>query len=204
VSSCYRLPLRGQVLGDLGLALQPGQPRLLVQASHLLAGGQARAHDRDDLAIGGRRLCSSARSGATPGRRASARVSTGYEPLPWPRATWQSAHISTVNRLPTLLNGPAVDPQKEQQSAIVPCDRTCVRLMLRRLVPAVSRLSATIPRVASRRTTAPRSESWLSRADVVPGEALKGCVKWCGRHGMQGVWGSAVGEPHRANAGYCG
>ena len=44
---------------------------------HLLAGGQALAHDRDDLAVGDRLLLQ-------------------------------------------LLKGPAVDPQKEQRSAIVP------------------------------------------------------------------------------------
>ena len=44
-------------------------------------------------------------------------------PLPWP----QSAHISTVNRPPTLWNGPVVDPQKEQRSAIAPNARTGAR-----------------------------------------------------------------------------
>jgi hypothetical protein len=43
-----------QVLGDFGLWLQLGQPRLLVHAGHLLAGGQTLAHDRDQLAVGGR------------------------------------------------------------------------------------------------------------------------------------------------------
>jgi hypothetical protein len=60
-------PLFGdQRLGDLGLALPPGQPRLLVHASHLLPGGQSRAHDRDDVAVGGWRLatfCSNAQVG---------------------------------------------------------------------------------------------------------------------------------------------
>lgn len=47
-------------------------------------------------------------------------------PLPWPRAARQSAHISTVNRPPTLSNGPAVDPQKKQPSAIVSrCSNWC-------------------------------------------------------------------------------
>jgi hypothetical protein len=55
---------------------------------------------------------------------------------------------------------------------------------------AVSRLSAAIPRPASRRTTAPRPASWLSRADVVLGKAAEGFVNWCGWHGMQGVRGS--------------
>jgi hypothetical protein len=32
---------------------------------------------------------------------------------------WQSAHISTVNRPSTLLNGPELGPRKEQRSAIV-------------------------------------------------------------------------------------
>jgi hypothetical protein len=49
----YRsLPLRYQLFGDLCLALQPGQSRLLVHPGHLLAGGQALAHDCDDLAVG--------------------------------------------------------------------------------------------------------------------------------------------------------
>jgi hypothetical protein len=42
----------------------------------------------------------------------------GQGPLPWPRAAWQSAHISTVNRPSTLLNGPLKAPQNEQWSAI--------------------------------------------------------------------------------------
>ena len=37
-------------------------------------------------------------------------------------------------------------------------------------------LSATIPCAASRRTTAPRLASWLSRADVVPSKAAAGIV----------------------------
>ena len=45
-----------QLLGGLGLALQPGQARLLVHPGHLLAGGQPLAHDGDDLAVGGRLL----------------------------------------------------------------------------------------------------------------------------------------------------
>jgi hypothetical protein len=36
--------------------------------------------------------------------------------VPWPEATWQSAHISTVNSPSTLLNGPLVEPQNEQRS----------------------------------------------------------------------------------------
>src|SRR5918993_1904444 len=50
------LPLCDQLLGDLGLSLQPGQPGLLVHASHLLAGGKSPAHGGDDLAVGGRLL----------------------------------------------------------------------------------------------------------------------------------------------------
>ena len=46
------LALGDQVLHDLGLALQPGQPRLLVHAGHLLARGQALTHDGDELAVG--------------------------------------------------------------------------------------------------------------------------------------------------------
>jgi hypothetical protein len=34
------LPLGDQVLGDLGLPLQPRQLRLLIHAGHLFAGGQ--------------------------------------------------------------------------------------------------------------------------------------------------------------------
>src|SRR5215217_3089034 len=57
----------------------------------------------------------------------------------------------------------------------------------------VSRLSAAMPRAALRRTTAPRLASWLSRTDMVPGMAAKGCVKSCGWHGMQ-----EVSRPHVA------
>jgi hypothetical protein len=86
-----------------------------------------------------------------------------------------------------LVERPGLDPQKEQRSATVPHARTGVRLNLRLLVPAVSRLSATIPRAASRRTTTPSPTSCLSRADVVPSKASEGLVKGCGWHGMQEV-----------------
>jgi hypothetical protein len=43
-----------QHFGHLGLPLQPGQPRLLVHASHLLDGGKSSAHGRDELAVRGR------------------------------------------------------------------------------------------------------------------------------------------------------
>jgi hypothetical protein len=51
-----RPPFGDQLLGDLGLALQPGQPRLPVHPSHLLTGGQPAAHDPDDLSVGRRFL----------------------------------------------------------------------------------------------------------------------------------------------------
>jgi hypothetical protein len=60
-------------------------------------------------------------------------------------------------------------------------------------VRPVSRLSAAIPHVAFRRTTAPCPATSSSRCDVVPGEAAEGCVKGCGWHGMQG--GSGVQIP---------
>jgi hypothetical protein len=44
--------LGDQVLGDLGLPLQPRQPRLLVHAGHQLAGGQPLAHGGDHLPVG--------------------------------------------------------------------------------------------------------------------------------------------------------
>jgi hypothetical protein len=53
-----------------------------------------------------------------------------------------------------------------------------------------SRLSAAIPRAASRRTTAPRPASWLSSADVMSSKAAGGVVNWWGWHRMQGVRGS--------------
>jgi hypothetical protein len=43
-----RLALGDQVLGDLGLSLQPGQPWLLVHAGHLLAGGPPPATAHSD------------------------------------------------------------------------------------------------------------------------------------------------------------
>jgi len=57
------------------------------------------------------------------------------------------------------------------------------------LTLAVSRLSATIPRAASRPTTAPRPAPSPSRADVMPSEAAQGLMKGCGWHGMRGVSG---------------
>jgi hypothetical protein len=38
--------------------------------------------------------------------------------MPWRRAAWQSAHISTVNMPSILLKGPLVEPQNEQRAAI--------------------------------------------------------------------------------------
>jgi hypothetical protein len=73
-----RLAPSYQLLGDLGLALQPGQSRLLVHARDLLPSGQALAHDRDDLAVGGRLLLPSAQVGSrSRPARISARVMTG-------------------------------------------------------------------------------------------------------------------------------
>jgi hypothetical protein len=64
-------------------------------------------------------FCSNAQVGSRSSpARISARVITGYGPAPWPRVARQSAHISTVNSPPTLLNGPLVAPQNEQRSAI--------------------------------------------------------------------------------------
>jgi hypothetical protein len=81
---------------------------------------------------------------------------TGYGPLPWPRAAWQSAHISIAKRPSTLLKGPAVEPQ-EERSAIGLRARTEVRRMLAVRGPIVSSLSAAIPCVDSRRTVVPAS-----------------------------------------------
>ena len=50
------LPLGEQLLGGIGLALQPGQARLLVHPGDRFAGRQPLAHDRDDLAVGCRLL----------------------------------------------------------------------------------------------------------------------------------------------------
>jgi hypothetical protein len=46
------LPLRDQLFGDLCLSLQPGQARLLVHTSRLLAGRQPFARGGDHLAVG--------------------------------------------------------------------------------------------------------------------------------------------------------
>jgi hypothetical protein len=54
---------------------------------------------------------------------------------------------------------------------------------------AVSRLSAAIPHVASRRSTAPCPATSSSRADVVLGKAWDGVVKGCGWHGCRGSCG---------------
>jgi hypothetical protein len=70
-------PLRYQLLGDLCLALQPRQSRLLVYPDHLLAGGQAVAHDCDDLAVGGRFLLQGPPGEQLQPARISARVITG-------------------------------------------------------------------------------------------------------------------------------
>jgi hypothetical protein len=51
----------------------------------------------------------------------------------------------------------------------------------------VSRLSAPIQHVASRRITAPSLATSLSRAVTVQGKAAQGVVSWCGWHGMQEV-----------------
>jgi hypothetical protein len=111
---CCSRPLRDQLFGDLGSAFQPGQPRLLVHPGQLLACGQALAHDRDELAVGGRFLFQGPGGEQLQTGPSSARVITGYGPKPWPRAAWQSAHISTVNRPSTLAKGPVVAPQNKQ------------------------------------------------------------------------------------------
>jgi hypothetical protein len=114
-----------QVLGDLGLSFQPPQPRLLVHASHLLAGGQPLTHDRDDLAVGSRLLLQ------RPSRQqvqAGPQLGAGHHRIraaAVPRAAWQSAHISTVNRPSTLLKGPLVDPRMSTEPPL--SSRTEVR-----------------------------------------------------------------------------
>jgi hypothetical protein len=50
--------------------------------------------------------------------------------VPWPRAAWQSAHMSTVNRPSTLLKGPSVELQRSSASPRALSDRMCVRLMV--------------------------------------------------------------------------
>ena len=162
-------PFGDQRLGDLGLALQPGQPRLLVHASHLLPGGQSRAHDRDDVAVGGWLHSAPAPRWGSRSRpaRISERVMTGQGPLAWPRVAWQSAHISTVNRPSTLLNGPELGPRKEQRSAIVSRieltfeERYGVRCDLSGGRAAVRALPHGAPRRHSACPPAPRHGQWL-------------------------------------------
>jgi hypothetical protein len=76
-----------------------------------------------------------------------------------------------------LLKGPAVEPQKEQRSAIDLRARTDVRQMLRGSRPPVSSLSAAIPYAASRRTAVLGSVTLVSRADVVPCKAATDLAK---------------------------
>src|SRR5215204_3690265 len=52
----------------------------------------------------------------------------------------------------------------------------------------VSRLSATIQHVASRRITAPRLATSLSKDVTVQGKVAQGVMNWCGWHGMQEIW----------------
>jgi hypothetical protein len=191
------LALGDQVLHDLGLALQPGQPRLLVHAGHLLARGQALRMTAMSWRLAAA-FCSRAQVGSRSSpARIWARVMTGYGPVPWPRAAWQSAHISTVKSPSTLLKGPAVEPQKEQRSAIGLPARTDVRQMLCSSRPAVSNLSAAIPYAASRRTAVPDSVTLLSRADVVPRRAATGLTKGRAWPDTEEVTGSNPVAPTR-------
>jgi hypothetical protein len=66
-----------ELLGDFGLALQPGQPEWAVHPRHRLPALESTAHDGDHLAVGGGLL------GQRPGwqqveaARSSASVSSG-------------------------------------------------------------------------------------------------------------------------------
>jgi hypothetical protein len=52
LSGCpFSLTLREEVLADLGLALQPRQPWILIHSGNRLAGGQSLAHHLDHLAV---------------------------------------------------------------------------------------------------------------------------------------------------------
>jgi hypothetical protein len=64
------LPLDEQLLGGLGMALQPSQPWLLVHPGYLLASRQPLARDGDDLAVGRRPSAPIPSWAATPGSRA--------------------------------------------------------------------------------------------------------------------------------------
>ena len=102
----------------------------------------------------------------------------------------RDSSLPTVKSPSTLLKGPAVEPQKEQRSAIGPPARTDVRQMLCSSRPAVSSLSAAIPYAASRRTAVPGSVTFLSRADVVPCKAATDLAKGCAWPDTEGVTGS--------------
>jgi hypothetical protein len=141
-------------------------------------------------AVGGRLLLQ------RPGRQqvqAGAHLRSGDHGIwasPWPRAAWQSAHISTVNSPSTLKKGPPVEPQKEQRSAIGLRARSDARQMLCRSRPAVSRLSAGIPCAASRRTVAPGFCNRREQADVAPCEAARGLAEGRAWPDTEGVKGS--------------
>ena len=89
-----------------------------------------------------------------------------------------------------VIADPVVMPHRSGQQVRHPIRRVSVceggtTDLMRRGLPTVSRLSASIPCVASCCITAPCSATSLSRADAVPSNAAKGRVKWCGWHGMQ-------------------
>jgi hypothetical protein len=107
--------------------------------------------------------------------------------------------VGTQNNASTLENGPAVEPQKEQRSAIGLRARTDVRQMLRSSRPAVSSLSAAIPYAASCRTAAPGAGTLLSRADVGPCEAATDLAKAGAWPDTEGVTGSNPVAPTSTN-----
>ena len=107
---CCSLPLSDQVLGDLGLTLQPGQPRLLVHGSYLLAAGQSRAHDRDDLTVGPLTALTMA-YGSSPSFRAWAtawvRLATPSLSKMWLRCFFTVSWVTTSSSAIARLGAPA-------------------------------------------------------------------------------------------------
>jgi hypothetical protein len=172
-----RLALGEQVLGHIGLSLKPGQSWLLVYPGHL-AGGEPSAHDRDDLAVGGRLLLPAPRwasgsGGADLGAGHYGIGAAAVAPCGLAVGTYQHREQAL-----DLVNGLSVAPKKEQCITPAPY-RVCVRLMGTGRV--VSKGSKCYPQ--------PGGEAWRSAIEVVASGHVSGSFDGLAheprRHGVQ-------------------
>ena len=108
---------------------------------------------------------------------------------PWPRGALAVGTHQHHERAAHLVERPGGGPAEGAAISVVLGARTGVRPMLWRLVAAVSRLSATIPRAASRRPTSPLPASRLRAGLMWCRARRQRACEGCGWQGMQEVIG---------------